>query len=274
MHSLVAPRARSLFGLAAAIVLALTAGVLAPACGSSDTTASTSTGGITSCDPGENIFCRCPGGEAGTKTCLEDGKSFDACVLRTGACPDPANTTSTSDASSTSGAGGSGGSATTTSGAGGAGGGGATNLALYAPCAKDEQCDSGKCPMGFCTKDCAKFDECTLGMGECVQFMAMQICLPVCGTTMLCDGAYGPPSTCGYIKAVDGTPVTACADWKEALKLPPDGANCMDDTGCNLGNEGVQAVCAFQACTKGCYAQTDCPANTMCSSTTALGTCK
>jgi hypothetical protein len=128
--------------------------------------------------------------------------------------------------------------------------------------------------MGFCTKDCAKFDECTLGMGECVQFMAMQICLPVCGTTMLCDGAYGPPSTCGYIKAVDGTPVTACADWKEALKLPPDGANCMDDTGCNLGNEGVQAVCAFQACTKGCYAQTDCPANTMCSSTTALGTCK
>lgn len=272
MYSLVAPRARSLFGLAAATFLALAVGALAPACGSGDPAATTSTGGITSCDPGENIFCRCPGGEGGTKTCLDDGKTFDACVTRTGACPDPSSTTDAS--SSSGGVGGAGGAASTSvSGTGGSGGSGAT-LALYAPCAKDDQCDSGKCPMGYCSKDCAKFDECTLGMGECVQFQATQICMPVCGTTTLCDGAYGAPSTCGYIKAVDGTPVTTCADWKENLKLPPDGANCMDDTACNLGNEGVQAVCAFEACTKGCYAQTDCPANTTCSSTTALGACK
>jgi hypothetical protein len=272
MHALPAPRARSLLGLAAATLLAIAAGILAPACGSSDTGAgTTSTGGITSCDPGENIFCRCPGGEAGTKTCRDDGQTFDPCVTRTGACPD---TTSTTDAASTSGGGGSGGSASTGGGGSGGSGGAVTMQALYAPCAMDAECASGKCPMGYCTKDCAKFDECTLGDGECVQFMNTQICMPVCGTTTLCDGDYGPPSACGYTKAVDGTPVTTCADWKESLKLPPEGADCADDTACNLGNLGVQAVCAFQACTKGCYAQTDCPQNTTCSSTTALGACK
>jgi hypothetical protein len=273
MHASAAPRARSLFGLAAAALVALTAGLAAPACGSGNaTTATTSTGGITACDPGENIFCRCPGGEAGTKTCLDDGKSFDACVTRTGACPDPAGSTA---AASSSGAGGSGGGgATTGSGGSGGSGGAITMQALYAPCAKDEECSSGKCPMGFCTKDCAKYDECTLGTGECVQIAMMQICLPTCTTTTACDGDFGAPSTCGYTKAVDGTPVTTCADWKETLKLPPEGANCTDDLACNLGNQGVQAVCAFMACTKGCYAQSDCPANTMCSSTTALGSCK
>ena len=269
MQSLVAPRTRSLFGLAAAALVAVAAGVLAPACGSGDTAAgSTSSGGITSCDPGENIFCRCPGGEAGTKTCRDDGMTFDTCVTRTGACPEGTTTTDAAS-SSTSGGGG----ASTSTGSGGAGGG-ATMQPLYAPCAKDEQCASGKCPMGYCSKDCAKFDECTLGTGECVQFMATQICMPACGTSSLCLNDYGSPSACGYTKAVDGTPVTTCADWKENLKLPPDGANCMDDTACNLGNKGVQAVCAFTACTKGCYAQADCPQNTMCSSTTALGTCK
>jgi len=273
MHSLLAPRARSLFGLAAATLVAIAAGLLAPACGSGGSgVGTTSTGGITSCDPGENIFCRCPGGEAGTKTCRDDGMSFDACVTRTGACPE--GTSTTDAASSTSGGGGSGGGASTGSSGSGGAGGGATMQPLYAPCAKDAQCASGKCPMGYCSKDCAKFDECTLGTGECVQFMATQICMPTCGTTALCNGDYGPPSACGYTKAVDGTPVTTCADWKENLKLPLNGANCMGDTACNLGNVGVQAVCAFMACTKGCYAQADCPQNTMCSSTTALGTCK
>ncbi len=271
MHASAAPRARSLFGLAAAALVALAAGLAAPACGSGNaTTAATSTGGITSCDPGENIFCRCPGGEAGTKTCLDDGKSFDSCVTRTGACTDPAG--STAEASS-SGAGGSGSSATTGGGGSGGSGGGITMQALYAPCAKDEECASGKCPMGFCTKDCAKFDECTLGTGECVKIAMMQICLPTCSTTATCDGDFGPPSVCGYAKAVDNTPVTTCADWQDALKLPPDGSNCMGDPECNLGNPGVEQVCAMQACAKGCHADIDCSPGAMCSSTTALGTC-
>jgi hypothetical protein len=33
------------------------------------------------CDPGENIFCRCPGGEAGTRTCVDGGDDFDECVV-------------------------------------------------------------------------------------------------------------------------------------------------------------------------------------------------
>ncbi|MEP7122137.1 MAG: hypothetical protein ABJE95_14555 [Byssovorax sp.] len=270
MHALVAPRARSLVGLAVAAVLAIAAGTMAPACGSGGSaTGTNSTGGITSCDPGENIFCRCPGGEAGTKTCRDDGMTFDPCVTRIGACPD--EMTTTTDASSSSGAGGSGGS--TSTGVGGAGTGGGAALGLYAACLQDTECASARCLMGFCTKDCAKFDECTLGTGECVAIAMMQICLPTCSTTATCDGAFGPPSVCGYTKAVDGTPVTTCADWQDALKLPPDGSNCMADAECDLGNAGVEQVCSAQACTTGCHADLDCVPGAKCSSTTMLGTC-
>ena len=33
----------------------------------------------TTCEPGENIFCRCDNGEAGTKLCQADGEAFGAC---------------------------------------------------------------------------------------------------------------------------------------------------------------------------------------------------
>ena len=33
------------------------------------------------CVPGENIFCRCTGGEAGTKACKESGDDFDECLV-------------------------------------------------------------------------------------------------------------------------------------------------------------------------------------------------
>jgi hypothetical protein len=33
------------------------------------------------CDPGTNVFCRCPGGEAGTRQCLDSGEDFDECVV-------------------------------------------------------------------------------------------------------------------------------------------------------------------------------------------------
>jgi len=33
------------------------------------------------CDPGENIFCRCPGGDAGTRECLSNGEEFAECFI-------------------------------------------------------------------------------------------------------------------------------------------------------------------------------------------------
>ncbi|MEO7328492.1 MAG: hypothetical protein ABI193_07940 [Minicystis sp.] len=254
------------FILSFALVM-LGAGSLLGACGGSGSSGTTGTSTIT-CDPGENIFCRCPGGEAGTKACKEDGHSFEACVTREGACPDIPQTTSSTTSSSGDGGQG-GGSATGTSGAGGG-----ALAPLYGACGKNEHCESGACKDGYCTKECAKFDECTLGMGECIQFEGSQFCMPVCGLTVDCDNAYGPPSACGYTKAVDGTPVTTCADWQEKLALPPDGSNCMGDLDCNLGHPGVQAVCSFETCTKGCYVPEDCPVNTTCSSTMGkLGSC-
>ncbi len=235
------------------------AAALAAACGKGG-----GTGGGTLCDPGENIFCRCPGGEAGTKTCKADGNSFEACVTREGPCPPIGSSTSSSSSSSSS----------STSSSGG-GMGGAPPGGYLDPCGQDSDCGSAKCRYGYCTKDCAKFDECTLGTGECIQFMNEQICMPVCVSTVDCLDWYGSPSACGYVAAVDGTPVTTCSDWQEALKVPPEGTNCTDDLACNLGNDGVQSVCSFGACTKGCFAQKDCPPNTTCSSTgSALGSCK
>jgi hypothetical protein len=33
------------------------------------------------CEPGENIFCRCTGGDAGTKACKASGEDFDECLV-------------------------------------------------------------------------------------------------------------------------------------------------------------------------------------------------
>jgi hypothetical protein len=33
----------------------------------------------TLCEPGSNIFCRCPGGDPGTKPCADDGSAFGGC---------------------------------------------------------------------------------------------------------------------------------------------------------------------------------------------------
>lgn len=78
--------------------LALLAAAILPSCGSTPETL---------CTPGENLFCKCPGGADGTKTCRPDGQSFDPCIGDNGTC----------DAQSAGGAGG-GGGATTTSGSG------------------------------------------------------------------------------------------------------------------------------------------------------------
>jgi hypothetical protein len=33
------------------------------------------------CEPGTNVFCRCPGGDAGTQNCRDDGESFGDCEI-------------------------------------------------------------------------------------------------------------------------------------------------------------------------------------------------
>lgn len=260
---------RFLFTVAFA-VLATTS--LIAACGGGSGGSGGGTPTIT-CDPGENIFCRCPGGDPGTKTCNGDGHSFAACVTRSGACPD-ISSSSSSSGGGTGGTGGTGG----VGGTGGIGGTGGTGGALGGfldACGNDAECESNQCRYGYCTKDCAKFDECTLGVGECISFMSEQICMPVCTDTGDCLDTYANPSACGYTTAVDGTPVTTCSDWLQSLKVPPEGTNCDGDQGCHLGNNGVQSVCSFGACTKGCYEPSDCPTNTSCSSNgSTMGTCQ
>lgn len=225
----------------------------------------------TLCTPGENIFCRCRGGAAGTKLCKADGQSFESCVGDTGDCSeivDPATTSSTASSTSSS-----------TSSGGGAGGQGAGDKAFLEPCAKDSDCMSGLCPMGFCTKDCATFKECAADpvFGECIRFDTqmgtVQWCVPYCGTQTDC-APFGMPSECGWAPTLDGMAFAVCADWGSMVPLPPEGTMCMNDPTCNLGLTGAERVCAFNACTAGCYGPTDCPKGKTCSQSGNLGTCQ
>lgn len=94
----------------------LALGVLAALASCKKTSETSTTPLTTLCDPGENIFCRCPGGEPGTKTCKNDGNSFEPCETYDGPCP----AISTSTSSGTGGATGSTTSTTTTTQTGGA----------------------------------------------------------------------------------------------------------------------------------------------------------
>ncbi len=229
------------------------------------------------CLPGSEIFCRCPGGDAGTKMCLESGNGFGECRLGVSTpCDDrpgettssgSTNTNNTSTSSSSS-------SGTGGNGQGGAGGGPNPNGAeLFEPCIEGSDCKSGICPMGFCTKVCDAVADCAFNIAECINFNDNTWCLPVCGGQVDCD-KYGQPSECGFAQAIDDWPVTACADWKTELQHPPDGSACKDHTDCNLGHAGVEKVCGkyTDVCITGCYSDNDCTPK-KCSSSSGLGTC-
>ncbi|MBW2528475.1 MAG: hypothetical protein JRI23_30145, partial [Deltaproteobacteria bacterium] len=100
----------------------------------------------TLCNPGDNIFCRCRGGAAGTKQCLSDGDSFGPCETYAGPCDELPETS-----------GGEGGSEIP---------GGGTKPPpppgeLLSACTSDGECGDGlSCPMGYCTKPCASYEEC------------------------------------------------------------------------------------------------------------------
>lgn len=253
-------------------------------------------GGGEECEPGTEVFCRpCPGNpnEPGTKRCNAEGTAFDDCIPRSGeceivgcnvgeslfcTCDDGAQGEKLCNADGTGygscecgGAGGAGGGG---GGAGGGTGGGAMGTkSLFSPCVDDGECDSNSCPMGYCTKSCAKVSDCPFGVAECVPFPAGGLCMPTCKAQVDCD-VYGVPSECGYSHAIDQFPVTTCADWLGELSLPPDGSDCSEDVDCNLGHGGEERVCAFEACTQGCYEAKDCPETKECSSMTTLGNCQ
>jgi hypothetical protein len=246
------------------------------------------------CEPGTNVFCRCPGGEAGTRSCNDDGDGFEACVVGpTTPCPDrPDETicvpeeayycqcTGADDGVRICSADGTSYSACDCSGGNGGGGPGG-DKPLLSPCGSADECKSGQCSMGYCTKSCVTWDACGAGVGECVAFEGQTICRPVCKTQADC-GPYLEPSACGYATAVDATGVTVCADWQAALALPPNGWPCFPageeypvDELCHLGHSGKKRVCHFWdwGCADGCHEDTDCPGNQLCDDVPEPGVC-
>ncbi|MBI4699875.1 MAG: hypothetical protein HY744_01695 [Deltaproteobacteria bacterium] len=210
----------------------------------------------TLCVPGENIFCRCRGGAAGTKQCLDDGNSFGSCETSAGDCD---------EAPGQPPGGGSGGASVPP------GGGGAPPSEpgqLLAPCADDAACDDGlTCPGGYCTKPCTSYDQCAppepAEPGDCVKVKGHAWCVPYCLTQADCE-PYGPDSRCGYTPdALPPYDVVVCADWGESPQLPPDGYPpdpyvCEDDAVCNLGLQHVERICQNGSCMAGCHESSDC----------------
>lgn len=219
------------------------------------------------CQPGEEIFCRCPGGAPGTKPCVETGDGFGEC----GPC-DPRETTGPAGQGGFGLNGGVGGF-----GEGGAGqGGGMGTLSLLSPCSEDDACISGKCRFNYCTIDCGAVSECPYPKSECVSFEGESICMPSCQTAVDCVLYEAPPSQCGFTEAVDNWGVTTCAHWGAAHALKPVGTDCLpfDHQACNLGYQQRQSVCTEQGiCAVGCYTNADCPAGKTCSNQGALGNC-
>lgn len=209
-------------------------------------------GGELLCDPGANIFCRCRGGEGGTKRCADDGRSFGSCSTTLGPCEEASSTSSTSGTASSS------------------TGGSTSGKKLLEPCTKGTDCKSGSCRMGYCTKDCASWTECIDEaddvFGDCVRIENQQHCVPYCVIQDECY-EYSGVSACGYTMAVDAYPVVVCADWPTGTPpLPPDGTECVDDLQCNLGLFGKERVCEFEKCFGGCHSDDDCAEGSTCSS--------
>jgi hypothetical protein len=212
----------------------------------------------TLCDPGTEIFCRCKGGDPGTKTCDSAGQAFAEC----GPC-EPRD--------EPVGAGGSPGTTTT----GGNEGGGAP---LMRACAGPEECESGLCEFGYCTINCTKVSDCDSPAAECVPFAGKTVCMPSCETAVDCETYGAPPSGCGYAPAIDNWDVTVCSNWEAQHALVPDGTDCapLSHVECNLGYLGRSKVCSAEGvCATGCFTDADCTTDQECDgSGSALGQCK
>jgi hypothetical protein len=252
------------------------------------------------CEPGQNVFCRCPDQSASTRTCQPDGNGFDACRCD-GSDDDPtwvpppadeppgsygpATSSSTGAGPSANGEGGGGsdpdGAGASGVGAGAAGptGGASAGKLLLAACSSDPQCESGMCRDGYCTKSCTRVADCKLPYAECVARPAgASLCMARCEGASSCS-QYGPTSKCGFAYALDNWRVAVCARWDTAHALPPAGSDCtpLQHRSCNLGYAQTERVCSTGGqCVEGCAAQADCRSGTSCSAASAqqIGTCR
>jgi hypothetical protein len=240
-------------------LLAMSAGALAVAGSCTSTPAQE-----TLCNPGDNVFCRCRGGDPGTKPCQADGQSFGQCESAWGSCDEIPQ----------------GGNGT---GAGSGAGGEAPPPPpgeLLGTCSSDEDCGGAPmiCPMGYCTKPCSSYEECVppapAAPGDCVQLGGGPICMPYCIEQGDC-AAFGADSVCSWTdQSLPGCSIVVCANWGPPA-FPPDGypypgsdqcscyESCDSDTMCNLGLPSTSRVCHAGACVEGCCHQaSDCPSMT------------
>ncbi len=241
---------------------ALGVAVAFAACGGEETTPALTT----LCEPAENIFCRCPGGDAGTKRCNEEGDGFTDCEFCEGR-----DGFGGGDVGPGPGPGG---------GAGdpGVGGGGATGLELMRPCIDAGECSSGVCENNYCTAPCERPSDCPYPEAECVPWAGDAICMPSCASAGECEVYGAPPSLCGYAPAIDNWSVTVCANWGDGHTLLPEGTDCapLDHQACNLGYAKRESVCSQEGvCAGGCFKESDCGDDEDCSSTgDELGECR
>jgi hypothetical protein len=223
------------------------------------------------CSPGDNIFCRCPGGAPGTKLCNAAGDGFDEC----GPCE--ARETTGPGAQTSTGSGGNGSGGNATGGNSGSGGGVTGDKPLFAKCETGADCMSGTCQDRYCTKSCATVSECPYPQSECVTRNGESTCMPTCTTATDCSSFDAPPSACGYAIAIDNWDVTVCGDWADAHELMPIDTDCLpfDHPACNLGYQGRERVCSeLGVCKVGCYTNADCGQSRVCSSQGTLGSCQ
>ncbi|MEM1030161.1 MAG: hypothetical protein AAGN82_07420 [Myxococcota bacterium] len=281
---------------------------MGPGCGSASDGEG---GGEGICEPGANVFCRCPSGEPGTMACL-DGNQFGECVVGFdqpcpvregrgggGASAGPSGTTGAGTEVCTPGEqvfctcdGQTGlrvcaddgqsfedcvcdapttGSGGSSSSSGTGGGGG---LPLYSPCSSPNDCQSGVCEMGYCSQSCTTIFDCAFGVAECVRIDGSSFCRPICLEQLDCS-PYQAPSECGYTAAVDDVPVTVCADWFNTLALPPINYFCTADVDCSLGHPRTERACNVNqnSCAVGCGQDLDCPIGEFCAFFGVPGTC-
>jgi hypothetical protein len=248
----------------------------------------------TFCPAGEPVFCRCANGDPGSRDCNAEGSALGPCYAQAGGeCPerddDDDDTSSSSNPSSSGDPGGPGGGGP---GSGGAGSGGAGSGELYAECTEDGDCASNRCAAdGYCTKECATYEECDYPAGDCpgpspgVPADAVQHCAPTCGVYDQTSSQPDPAACeafglyCGYATAVDGFSTLICGGWPDGVPLPASGTPCDDESWgneqCNLGLGGAEVICYYDECVAdACFEDFDCPQSQSCSSTSSNpGTC-
>ena len=262
------------------------------------------------CTPGTEVFCMCAGGVGqGTKTCAEDGMSIGECLTPDGACPDISNTgpvgicipdeviactcdngdmgTNTCDSDGLT-------FSDCMTPAGVCGPGGTGTEPLYSPCGDADECVTGVCVHGFCTRSCADYTECYFETEELYGDCALtptaggpaNTCVPYCLEQADC-AAYGPGTVCSGAIALDDPDLgfAGCAAWGDEAHGMPYDTLCDANTGelfylgqvvmapCNLGLDGAQNVCSFDVCTKGCFEAIECPAMDCSSNGSVIGCC-